>query len=85
MPPGRIYEKLRKQFQDRQSVPFILDKTRKQLFSNWEQKTLLKKMRRPKPGVSIFKRVYFQRFLQSLTSFMAAALVFLLAALALCF
>ena len=30
--PGRISEKLRKQFRDTQSVPFILDKSRKPLF-----------------------------------------------------
>ena len=31
--PGRIYEKLRKQFRDTQRVPFMLDKTRRLLFS----------------------------------------------------
>ena len=36
--PGRIYEKLRKQFRNTQRVPFMLDKTQKPLFPNWEQK-----------------------------------------------
>ena len=36
--PGRIYEKLRKQFRDTQSVPFKLGRTQKPLFPKWEQK-----------------------------------------------
>ena len=39
--PGRIYEKLRKQFRDTQRVPSILGKTRSPLFpqlENWKQK-----------------------------------------------
>ena len=36
--PGSFYEKLRKQFQDTQSVPFMLDKTRKLLFPLLETK-----------------------------------------------
>ena len=38
--PGHSYEKLRKQYQDTQNVPFILDKTRKPLIS--ETKNLKK-------------------------------------------
>ena len=41
--PGRFCEKLRKQFQDTQKVPFVLDKTRKPLFPNWKPKTFFEK------------------------------------------
>ena len=36
--PGRFYEKLKKQFREAQRNPFMLDKTREQLFPNWKQK-----------------------------------------------
>ena len=50
MPLGRIHENLRKQFQDTQRVPFMLDKTRKQLFPNWEQKNFFEKNAPTKTG-----------------------------------
>ena len=60
--PGRIYEKLIKQFPDTQKVPFMLDKTRKPLFPNVgfflsEKVAVPKKYRKGEP----FKLVRFCR------------------------
>ena len=41
--PERFYEKLRKQFRDTKRVPFMLDKTRKQLFPLLETKNFFEK------------------------------------------
>ena len=43
--PARFYEKLRKQFRDTQRVPFMLDETRKPIFTQLETKKSFGKCR----------------------------------------
>ena len=51
--PGRFYEKLKKEFREAQRNPFMLDKTREQLFPNWKQKKHFFK----KYSISIFRKM----------------------------